>query len=92
MLFYACSTGTIGSLPEYSLKIGVNTMVSNGDTNNLALLSKLENITIQVVDYYISKDNDDMLRAIKTVDQMDANSALISRILANEIQAKFKLA
>lgn len=67
-------------------------MVSNGDTNNLALLSKLENITIQVVDYYISKDNDDMLRAIKTVDQMDANSALISRILANEIQAKFKLA
>ena len=92
MLFYACSTGTIGSLPEYSLKTGVNTMVSNGDTNNLALLSKLENITIQVVDYYISKDNDDMLRAIKTVDQMDANSALISRILANEIQAKFKLA
>ena len=67
-------------------------MVSNGDTNNLALLSKLENITIQVVDYYISKDNDDMLRAIKTVDQMDSNSALISRILANEIQAKFKLA
>jgi len=79
-------------LPEYSLKTGVNTMVSNGDTNNLALLSKLEHITIQVVDYYISKDNDDMLRAIKTVDQMDANSALISRILANEIQAKFKLA
>ena len=66
-------------------------MIDNRIERNLAILDKLETLTLKTVDYYLNKDNDQMFVSLKSKEDLNSTTTIVRNLLANELQAKFKL-
>ena len=60
--------------------------------NNLNILSKVSTLAKRTVDYYLDKDDGNILNSVKSKQYQDDLSYTVDSLIANELMEKYKLA
>ena len=60
--------------------------------NNLNILSKVSTLAKITVDYYLDKDDGNILNSVKSKQDQDDLSYTVDSLIANELMEKYKLA
>ena len=63
----------------------------NRSSVNSTILGELELLANRTVDYYLDKDNDNLLTSLKCSEDCTEMSKTISTLLANELIKKYEL-
>lgn len=60
--------------------------------NNLNILNKVSTLAKRTVDYYLDKDDGNILNSVKSKQDQDDLSYTVDSLIANELMEKYKLA
>lgn len=60
--------------------------------NNLNILSKVSTLAKRTVDYYLDKDDGNILNSVKSKQDQAELSYTVDSLIANELMEKYKLA